>query len=187
MPRCWVNRHKCCQAGSDGGQKSRCCAAPNAFPWLLHKGMHKIAVSTSEWFCGHFLQTVLTCLFPLISQGCDASVLLNSVNKNTAEKDGPANGSLHAFFVIDNAKKAVEALCPGVVSCADILALAANDITSIYFTGSQFSTISANWILPLSPDALSDGMKEKPSRSFTHFNPHFTIKNSIRWCPLRLW
>lgn len=53
--------------------------------------------------------------------------MLNSVNKNTAEKDGPANGSLHAFFVIDNAKKAVEALCPGVVSCADILALAARD------------------------------------------------------------
>ncbi|KAK1553781.1 hypothetical protein Q3G72_003567 [Acer saccharum] len=57
-------------------------------------------------------------------RGCDASVLLASKGKNKAEKDGPP---LHAFYVIDNAKKAVEALCPGVVSCADILALAARD------------------------------------------------------------
>lgn len=62
-----------------------------------------------------------------LMQGCDASVLLNSKGSNKAEKDGPPNVSLHAFYVIDNAKKDLEASCPGVVSCADILALAARD------------------------------------------------------------
>lgn len=50
--------------------------------------------------------------------------------------------------------------------------------------GLLFKTISANWILPLNPDALQDGINKKPSRSFTHFNPHFSIKNSMRWWPL---
>ncbi|KAL3820609.1 hypothetical protein ACJIZ3_006514 [Penstemon smallii] len=60
-------------------------------------------------------------------RGCDGSVLLESRGGNSAEKDAPPNASLHAFFVIEGAKKAVEDVCPGVVSCADILALAARD------------------------------------------------------------
>ncbi|KAL5701484.1 peroxidase [Ranunculus cassubicifolius] len=66
-------------------------------------------------------------------RGCDASVLLDSTAENKAEKDAPQNKFVSGYEVIDNVKEEVEAACPGVVSCADILALAARDAVSFQF------------------------------------------------------
>ncbi|CAA7400564.1 unnamed protein product [Spirodela intermedia] len=62
-------------------------------------------------------------------EGCDASVVISSPNGD-AEKDAQDNLSLagDGFDTVVKAKAAVEASCPGVVSCADILALAARDV-----------------------------------------------------------
>jgi len=70
-------------------------------------------------------------LFWVYLQGCDGSVLLNSTSSNQAEKDAFPNLSLRGFQVIDAAKDALEKKCPGVVSCADILALVARDAVSM--------------------------------------------------------
>ncbi|KAM3382804.1 peroxidase 27 [Capsicum galapagoense] len=64
-------------------------------------------------------------------RGCDASVLLNSTQNNQAERDAFPNQSLRGFQVINGVKSALEDKCPGVVSCADILALVARDVVSM--------------------------------------------------------
>ncbi|KAF3792778.1 Peroxidase 4 [Nymphaea thermarum] len=60
--------------------------------------------------------------------GCDASVLLDDTSSMEGEKGAVQNeGSLRGFEVIDSIKSLVESRCPGVVSCADVLAIAALD------------------------------------------------------------
>ncbi|XP_061363272.1 cationic peroxidase 2-like [Gastrolobium bilobum] len=57
-------------------------------------------------------------------QGCDASVLISGT---ATEKTAFPNLGLRGYEAIDDAKTQLEAACPGVVSCADIVALAARD------------------------------------------------------------
>lgn len=58
--------------------------------------------------------------------GCDGSVLLDDTANFIGEKTAvPNNNSARGFNVVDQIKANLEKACPGVVSCADILAIAA--------------------------------------------------------------
>ncbi|KAJ8624551.1 hypothetical protein MRB53_033083 [Persea americana] len=69
--------------------------------------------------------------------GCDGSILLDDFTGFTGEKTAAPNlNSVRGFEVVDQIKAAVDSACYGsVVSCADILAIAARD--SVVTLGGQ--------------------------------------------------
>ncbi|KAL9242437.1 hypothetical protein vseg_016432 [Gypsophila vaccaria] len=71
-------------------------------------------------------------------KGCDASVLISGPS---TERTAFPNVGLRGFEVVDDAKARLESVCPGVVSCADILALAARDAVTV--------TGGPSWGVPL--------------------------------------
>ncbi|KAL7239758.1 hypothetical protein ACSBR2_005603 [Camellia fascicularis] len=65
-------------------------------------------------------------------QGCDGSTLLDDTSSFTEEKTARLNNeSVREYNVIDDIESKVEAACPNVVSCADIVAIAARNSTVI--------------------------------------------------------
>ncbi|GJR92575.1 heme peroxidase [Tanacetum coccineum] len=83
------------------------------------------------------------------------------------EKSAPPNGFLRGFEVIDAAKSQLETSCPGVVSCADIVALAARD--SVVLTGGR------SWPVPL---GRTDGLVSRASdtANLPAFNDAMTVQ-----------
>ncbi|KAF9599725.1 hypothetical protein IFM89_001671 [Coptis chinensis] len=61
-------------------------------------------------------------------QGCDGSILIDDPN---AEKHAFGHQGVQGYAEIEKAKAQLEAICPGVVSCADIVAMAARDSVAL--------------------------------------------------------
>ncbi|XP_057970950.1 peroxidase 47-like [Malania oleifera] len=102
-------------------------------------------------------------------QGCDGSILIDSTKGNTAEKDSPANLSLRGYEIIDKAKERLEKQCPGVVSCADIVAMAARD--AVFFAGGPVYDISKG---------RKDGMRSDIKDTINLPSPVFNASELIR-------
>ncbi|EMS50650.1 Peroxidase 70 [Triticum urartu] len=89
-------------------------------------------------------------------QGCDGSILLDDVGSFVGEKTAfPNVNSVRGYEVIDQIKRNVELACPGVVSCADITALAARD--GVFLLGGP------SWAVPL-------GHRDSTTASLTQAN-----------------
>ncbi|OIT05713.1 PREDICTED: peroxidase 11-like [Nicotiana attenuata] len=84
-------------------------------------------------------------------QGCDGSVLLDDMVNLQGEKKAPNNkNALKGFRIIDRIKNRLESECPGIVSCADILTVAARD--AVLLVGGPY------WDVPLGrKDSRSGG------------------------------
>ncbi|GLT34544.1 hypothetical protein SLA2020_090530 [Shorea laevis] len=75
-------------------------------------------------------------------QGCDGSVLLDDTIDLKGEKTASENvNSLTGFTLVDRIKSKLESECPGIVSCADILTIAARD--AVLLVGGPY------WDVPL--------------------------------------
>ncbi|KAI5591943.1 hypothetical protein BDE02_04G118000 [Populus trichocarpa] len=102
-------------------------------------------------------------------QGCDGSILLDSTKDNTAEKDSPGNLSVRGFELIDDVKEQLENQCPGVVSCADIVAMAAREAVS--WSGGPVYDI---------PKGRKDGRRSKIEDTINLPFPTFNASELVR-------
>uniref|UniRef100_A0A803NCC1 peroxidase n=1 Tax=Chenopodium quinoa TaxID=63459 RepID=A0A803NCC1_CHEQI len=95
-----------------------------------------------------------------IVRGCDASVLLNGPK---TEKTASPNLSLQGFYVVDAVKAALEKACPGVVSCADVLNIAARSavfLEDILLELHTVTNLKAVYIITTTPLAYAPGYFE---------------------------
>lgn len=109
--------------------------------------------------------------------GCDASILITSNSFNKAERDADINLSLpgDGFDVIMRVKTTLELECPGVVSCADILAQAARDL--IVVVGGPFYQVRLGRKDSFeSKAAHSEGAYPKPTMTMSEIISLFDSK-----------
>ncbi|MQM12136.1 hypothetical protein Taro_045050, partial [Colocasia esculenta] len=111
-------------------------------------------------------------------RGCDASVLLNVTrtdNSSQTEKTATPNLTLRGFGFIDGVKALLEKECPGVVSCADVISLAARD--AVVATGGpswNVPTGRRDGVVSNATEALND--VPAPTSDFANLTTSFANK-----------
>ncbi|CDP09299.1 unnamed protein product [Coffea canephora] len=112
-----------------------------------------MCLSIIEYFCPLF-------------QGCDGSILLDSTKNNTAEKDTIPNLSLVGLEK-NNVKR--------IVSCADILALAARDAVS--FLAARHAFKKSLWE---APTGRKDGNVSRDTEALANLPSPFSVFSTLR-------
>ncbi|XP_027164811.1 peroxidase 24-like [Coffea eugenioides] len=110
-------------------------------------------------------------------RGCDGSVLLDSTPNNPSEKEAIPNRSLSGFDFIDIVKSILEEECPGAVSCADILALAARDAVSYQFQRPMWQVFTGRQDGRVSVDSEALAGLPSPSSDFPTLLQNFQSNN----------
>lgn len=108
--------------------------------------------------------------------GCDASVLVSTNAFNVAERDADINLSLagDGFDIVARSKNQLELQCPGVVSCADILAEAARDL--VVMVGGPYYEVKLGRRDGLESKAqLTQGKYPKPTMPLTEIISIFAL------------
>lgn len=127
------------------------------FPYLLH--ILKVQVNNmiiSTWSShgkksknkNHYL--LITTTFEW-TQGYDGSVLLDDTYTLQGEKKASINlHALKGFNIIDRIKNKLESECPRIVSCVDILTVAARDATILLIKFKiSYLVLFSSYIFPL--------------------------------------
>ncbi|KAL6657513.1 hypothetical protein ACP70R_005293 [Stipagrostis hirtigluma subsp. patula] len=130
--------HRTCPPSASPNQPPRGPSSPPLAPWL-RVGYYNCSCPNTENIVREVVKNATTknpgigagliriFFHDCFVRGCDASVLLNSTNRDT-ELFGLPNLSLRGMEVIDAAKRALKEACPKTqVSCADIVAFSARD------------------------------------------------------------
>ncbi|XP_047306502.1 peroxidase 43-like [Impatiens glandulifera] len=109
-------------------------------------------------------------------EGCDGSILIdNGIN---SEKNAFGHQGVEGFNEIQIAKSLIESECPGIVSCADIVALAARDALFLSKFGVRYdvptgrrdglvSNISLAGIMPEVDESIESIKSKFISKGFT--------------------
>lgn len=104
---------------TEGYYQTLCPSAEDIIRDQVDKLYHEHGNTAVSW-----LRTIF---HDCMVESCDASILLETTRNLVSEKESERNFGMRNFKFVNTIKNAVEEECPGVVSCADIIVLAARE------------------------------------------------------------